>query len=297
MNSKKKVDGLAISTGLLIAGAVILFGFSWYMWQKFVYSSDNRVVWGAVEKALSTSGVEIVTDDSTDQNVQKVTFKLDFNGDIGAETRTEYKNETIDSVIKTVSTIDKDYLYYERNNNSQYPGLKVLEGQWVDIGIEGQTESKTLADTLTNGSLILSGNMPSSDRKKLIKDMRSEKLYTVIGLSSISDLNGKEVRTYKVKINSVAFSRALATYFKAMGLDQASSEVQQNGDAGLNPVVEMTIEPASRRFIATGYPLIGSVGSRDYSNWGSDYEFEVPNTYISSTELQKKTESIYTPTE
>ncbi len=297
MNLKKKVDGLTVSTLLLLVGAVVLFIFSVYMWQKFVANSDKRVVWSAVESALSTDGVQVVVDDSTGETLQRATTKLDFSGDLSAETRSEYKDGAIDTVIKTVSTKTKDYLFYERNNNTKNPGLKDLEGVWVDISTEGQTESKTLADTFTNGALVLAGNMPSADRKKLIKQMKTDKLYTVLGVAKTDKSNGNEIRTYKVKLDSIAFNKALKSYFSALGLDEASSQVQLEGSDSITPTIEIAIDMSTKKVAGTGYPDISSSGARTYAEWGTKFTFELPSSTISGEELQNRIDPIYTQTQ
>lgn len=297
MNLRKKVDGLRASTVLLLVSAGILFIFSLYMWQKYVVMSDRRVVWAAVENALSTDGVEFVVDDSSTDTIQRATTTLDFTGELSSQVRSEFKDGSIDSVIKTISTKDKDYLYYERNDNTKTPELKNLEGVWVDIGTEGQTESKTLADTFTNGSLLLAGNLSSSDRKKLVKQMHEDNLYTVKGVTKSERIDGREIRVYKVTISSLAYNKALKTYFTAIGLDQAASEVQLDGSSELNPEIEISVDIRSKTLVATGYPDISSTGAREYSGWGQKYSFELPTTTISGEELQKRTESLYTQAE
>lgn len=297
MELRKKVSGVQASTALLLISAAVLSIFSLYMWQKYVIMSDRRVVWSAVENALGADGVQFVVDDSTDGVVQRATTTLDFIGDLGSEVRSEFKDDSIDSVIRTVSTKTEDFLYYERNDNTKTPQLKELEGVWVDIGTEGQTESKTLADTFTNGSLVLAGNLSGSDRKKLIKQMQADKLYVVQGITKSERIDGKEFRTYKVKLSSTAYNKALKSYFSAIGLDEASSQVQLDGSPDLNPIIEIAIDMKSRAIVGTGYPDIASTGARVYSQWDKKYTFDLPMTTISGEELQKRTESIYTQTE
>jgi hypothetical protein len=291
------VDGLRVSTIMLLAGALILFVFSGYMWNRFILSSDKRIFWDAIGNSLSADGVQIVADDSTDGKLLKATILLDTSGDISVEARSEYKDEIADSVIKTVSTKEKDYLFYEKNSNTAQPRLKEFEGTWVDISAPDQTESKTLADQFTNGALILTGNLTSSDRKTLVRQMQADEVYTVVKYIGTREIAGVESRVYKIRINSIGFNKSLKSYFKAIGLDQAAAQVgEESGEENLQPEVEIAVDSKRRNITATGYPTLDATGAREYSNWDKVYSFELPTSSISADELQKKLDTIYTPT-
>lgn len=294
---KKQIDGLRVSTVLLVAGAVVLFVFSSVMWRRFIAFSDTRVVWGAIENALSTKGVTIVTDDSDGSTIRKTTLIYNLDDNLSTEARTEFKDDTIDSIIKTVSTRDKDFLFYEKNNNANNSRSREFEGLWADISVSGQTESKTLSDNLTNGSLFFIGNIPTTDRQELVQEMRDQKLYTIDKLIRIEQIDGRQVRVYEIRINADAYNRLLVSYLEAIGLTQAASQVSANSSSGLMPVAEIAIDALSREIVATGYPTIGSEGDRTYSDWDTRSDIEVPESYITTEELQKKIDSIYTPTE
>jgi hypothetical protein len=65
----------------------------------------------------------------------------------------------------------------------------------------------------------------------------------------------------------------------------------------LEPIVEISVDVKARRIWATGYPNVSSTGAREYSEWGSTYDFEIPTNAITGEELQNKIDSIYTPEE
>lgn len=290
------VDGLRVSTIMLSVSAMILFVFSGYMWNRFILGSDNRVFWDSISNSLSTDGVQIVADDSVDNKVLKVTIRLDTYGDLGAEARSEYKDAEADSIIRTVSTKQKDYLYYEKNENTTQPRLKEFEGTWVDIGVADQTESKTLADQFTNGSLILVGNLAATDRKALVKQMQNDSVYTIVGYEGSRQIGGEDASVFRVKINSIGFNISLKKYLNSLGLTEAASQIGETSAEGLQPEVEIAVNKRDRRVVATGYPTLDSIGAREYSDWGTTYTIELPTQSITADELQKKLDTIYTPT-
>jgi hypothetical protein len=290
------IDGLKISTWMLVSGALILFIFSGYMWNRYIRGSEESIFWDSMSHALSTSGVEVVADDTEGSNTRKLTIKLDLQDDLSAEARSEYKDDSTNSIIKTVSTKDKDYLYYEKNENSEQPKLKEFEGTWVDISAEGQTESKSLADQLTNGSLILIGNLSSGDRRALVKMMQTDKAFTVLGTRGTVEIAGKSARVYKIRINSVGYNKALKTYLENIGLSEAASQIGDSAASGLEPEVEIAIDPTKRQVVATGFPILDSIGAREYYNWDTNYTFEFPSESINAEELQQRVDALYTPT-
>lgn len=294
MKKRTEFDGLKISTWVLVISAVTLFIFSSVMWRRFVFLSDKRVFWGAIDKALSVEGVAVSIDDSSETVIRETTLTQDFSNDLSSESRTVFKDDTIDSIIRTVSTKTNDYLYYEKNQNTKNPKLSDFEGIWVDIGAPEQSESKTLSDNLTNGSLILIGNLTSSDRKRLLGTMRDDNLYTVQGVVRTEQKNGKEVRVYRVEINTVAYNKALKSYLSIIGLDQASAQVIVDDQGAPAPVVEVMIEPISRTIFASGYPELSSEGAREYTKWDVRNDFELPTSFITSDELQKRLDTVYT---
>jgi hypothetical protein len=293
---QKGIDGLRVSTGMLIAGAVVLFVFSGYMWNNFIRGSDKNIMWDSLSNALSTTGVEVVADDSDDLAVRRVTIKLDLKDDLSAEARSEFKDENTNSIIKTVSSTEKDYLFYEKNENKDQPRLREFEGTWVDISAEGQAESKSLADQLTNGSLILMANLSSGDRQALIRQMREDNTYTVLGTRGTVEVAGRTATVFKVKINSLGFNNALRKYFESIGLSQAATQIENTASGDLEPEVEIAIDTKKREVVATGFPALDATGAREYYNWGSVFEFEFPDESINAEELQNRIDSIYTPT-
>lgn len=294
-NQAMKIDGLKFSTYILYLASAILLIFSVYMWNRFVAGSDGRVFWRAIDKALSSEGVQVTIDDSNDELTQRVVVTLDSAGDLSAEARNEIVSSTNNSIIRTLSSKSKDYLYYEKNDNSQIPALKELEGTWVDISLEGQTESKTLADQFTSASVIFTGNLSTSDRKSFVRMLQDDQVYSIQAVRGSEKVFGESARIYSIQISSVGFNKALQRYLELIDLPTAASQVDAlNATNELKPEVLIAVSESTGEVVATGYPNFDSIGARQYTGWGRTYEFDFPDSAISSLELQERIDAIYT---
>lgn len=292
----KQIDGIVVSTWLLLVAGVLLYAFSGYVWYQNIYLNQDRVFWSAIDGALTTSGVVKEIDYSTDQTTQTQKIMLNFTPTLSSEGGQVFKNQNgQETVSESIAFPKSDFARFASIVNPETPKLKALEGIWANTSGPEGSESKILADHLTNGALILVGNLPKTKRDKLVNMMRDTKMYEVIGVSGKKEYSGKTANVYTVRIKVDSYNTVLTSYFQMIGMPGFAEQVSQSSEDTTDPIIEIAINPSNRQIYEAGYPKVGQAGTEKYSLWGFARQPVAPEESVTATELQKRLDEAYTP--
>lgn len=284
---QKQIDGLVFSTWVLLFASLIIFVASGAFWYRNIYLNESQIFWSAIENALSTNGVERTQDYSTDATVQTQVTHYSFTPRIASEvTSTHIVQGGQDVVSRAISFPDDEYAVFENVSNAENPQLEKAEGIWTQTGT-GDRINGALADSLTNGALVFVGNLPKPKREQLVSIMQGSNMYEIITSSGTREYNGKTAKVYELRLNPEAYNAVLVNYFQMIGMPQYAEQVASTTKDLTTPKIEIAIDPVTRTIYEAGYPKLGESGSHRYSLWGVARSVAVPESAITSDELQK----------
>lgn len=280
---------------MLLVASFVVFSMSGIMWYREVYLSKDRVFWGAIENALRVNGVRRTADYSTESATQTLTVHAGYSPTLTARGLSTYIDEPkgVETVNESYATRTSEYARFVTVTDPQTPELKAIEGVWADTLAVDAKESKTIADQLTNTTIILTGQFGDERGQDLVELMKTKKLYEPIAVVRQASYSGKTVDIYQVRMNIDAYNSVLSTYLGMLGLPNASNEVD-TASTGEEPIIiEVAIDPRTRTIYGAGYPSVESVGAETYDLWGVAPPFDPPTEILSQVQLEERLREVY----
>jgi hypothetical protein len=292
--TKKSLDGLRVSAWVLLLSSLVIVGFSVYSWWRFLYLSDSRVFWGAIDQSLQTKGVTktVRSEDETGLRIERSSIGFSPLSSQGYSESRTLNGEV--SVSESIALFDRDFARYieiRPRDGVESFDTSLLQGVWAETTYPSLRESKTLADQITNGLLVFTGNMNAADRSEFVSQLRDTQVFTPTYVRD-EVISGKKTQVYMTSVRVSAYNTALKSYLEKIGLKDTATQVGEGGDGAENPSFEIAIEPISRQIVKSGIPSLSSPASTTYTNWGVTRQLEAPQEYISVDELQSRIQSL-----
>lgn len=272
-----------VAVALIVAGCLLF----WF-WYNQSYLKPANVFWGTVNNNLA---VDYITRTSTKsegaQKLMQVT-DLQFTPKLIARSTVKLENtETNERVVtETIGTSTTDYLRYAeiKSNKSSVNADKSLIGAWAKREAGKGEQPQILADALM-GSVLMFGNLSSSQQSQIISQLKSTNAFQKYDLVSKNNENGRLIYTYNVSINLDAYSKIYANYLIMLGEDKLAAQIgQQQSGATYDFILQ--INAGSR--VPTKLGVADSQDTEIFTNVGSGPRFIAPTTTLTIAELQAK---------
>ena len=295
MMKHKQLDGLKVSSILLVASGLLIFIISGLMWHNYVYMGDRRIFWDALNNALSSQGVRKTIDLGSGGDIQKQVIDFVFSPSIQSRGVVTIKNADSEAISEVLVFDNEDYARYVTLTNPEPSALSEIVGQWAQTRSSRDIDSQSLGQQLANGPLVLVGNFNAQKRAELVDTIQSTNAYQLIGKSGTVTVNGKNLIVFKVQIEPNAYNVVLAKYVSMLGLSDTAAQISGSVSASSStlPVIEIAIDPVARDVVQAGYPSIGQMGTETYELWGVAAKLQKPDSYLTIEQMQEKLNAIY----
>jgi hypothetical protein len=275
--------------------ALILIGFSGWLWWTKILINPDRVLDDALAKSLQINSVSrTVTQGDANSNVNQTAYLSFFAPTITAEstsklTQKASQRKDVSVTTQTIGTNQADYVRYASVDGAEnLPGAEVFQkvvGTWAK-----REENSAAKDSLTflNESLfsiVVFGNIDNDARAHLLKMMSDKKLYHYTSVSRTVD-NYRPVFVYDMTIKPADLIDVLAEYAKITGAvkaDQFNAADYVNAPA---IPIKLTIDIASRNVLKIDYA--STARTEVYSGHNLYRQINFPTDTISVDELQKR---------
>ncbi len=277
---------LVVSLGVLGAGL--------YMWYENIYSDEERIFYGMIEKSLATDSISrtIIQNEAT--RTEQQDYFLTFSPDPVVKSRSEV--EQVDqnrekSIVETetIGTRDTDYIRYTNivvppNSQDTTDYNKVL-GDWA---YRSSDEEKGQSAQFLNEAIftfIPFGNFNQADRGELVKLIRDKEVYQLSKDGKIIYENGRPVYNVTVSIKPRSLVEVLKKYAEYTDIGDMSMLNPEQYDDQYSFSIQVKIDMLSRHLREIGYP--GDVRKEVYQSYGLNRNIELPNDAITVEQLQQ----------
>lgn len=286
----------------LCGGGLLLFILFGWLWWHFAFTSPQRVFWRMINNDLSLTGVTrhvVQKGGSTDLDQ---TTRLRYGSQNAVQTSislSEKSNQGM-TVVRTegIGTQNYDYSRYAsittplKTATGKSPDFSKILNVWGKSPdpVKGQPAPVQYLSQAALG-LVPFVNLNSASRSRVVKQMQSQKVYTVdFGSVSTQSPNGRKVFVYKVSINPAAYAGVLQQVLKAAGLSSASN-LDPSAYQG-NPPIKVTfyIDKLSAQLVKLSYD--NNQQTETYSGYGIERPILIPSKTVPIVELQKAVQSI-----
>lgn len=297
----KSISAAYRATRLLIIVAILIFLASGVTWWWSERTDPQRVFEAMLNNNLRTTSVtrSVLQSENGQTLDQDVRFQAAAKQVAVAETALSQSDEqgtqTARVVTENIGTPLEGYIRYTEIETVQ----QSVDGGDLNfedvLNVWGKVEPQ---EGLTTGELyneIALGAIPfgyinSDERKALLEFIKEENVYQ-IDYSSVtsSELNGREVYVYNVRINPQSYISLLKEYASAVGLtqlDEVDPAAYANSQA-LN--LEVTVDVLTQRLASITYP---NGRTETYGNYGVIKQVTIPESTISVEELQSRVQSV-----
>lgn len=231
-------------SGLILLASILLFLVALVVWYRSYYSRPSVVLWGAIDRALNTTGVVKRVVRSSDEGSTDVMSIARYDGEQGIQIRTALSQKTpppeggepvdVSATAESLGIPAGDYQrYIEVPKNGVPDQQKVIfeqiVGKWVKTGEGGLGKPGQLYVDNMLGSIPF-GNLTSSQRKEMIQFGRSgtdkiQPIFTV-DYNSVKKIskNGRPTYTFELAVRPDSYAKWYQQYFAFMGFQQFADE-------------------------------------------------------------------------
>lgn len=256
------------------------------MVQPHVFTA-YKCFWGTMNNNLSVNFVTRTNIQSDGSQSRTQVDDLQFNPVLIAHSTLKIENTaTNDKVItETVGTTTADYIRYVEISSSNSPSaLKTIVGQWANHDVAKEEQPQVLTQALV-GSLLMFGDLSSSQRKDIVSQLQNTKAFQKYDLVGKKTVAGRKIDTFNVTIDLDAYSKVYANYLRMIGQDKLASQLgEQQPGAALNFLLD--INAGSR--VPTQLTFKDGAGTESYSNVGTGPRLTTPHATLTIAELQAK---------
>ena len=272
--------------------ALILLGVGKWLYYDAVYLKPETVFWSCMNQNLQTGSVTITSNLSSDasQTVVQVA-NMQFKASLYAQTTVTIEDKTAGKqslvITDTFGTPTQDYLMYRQIKTPDSNVPSGVVGVWAASSTKENGQSQVLSDAIL-ASPIMFGYLDSSQRAKLIDQMRTNKVFTVDFNATKKGVkvNGKNTYAYAVTIDMQKYIAVYKNYLAMIGQTALGNQLGQ-AQVGDSYKATLYIAPVSRQ------PLRllpeGSKNGQDFSNFGNNNFGQPPkNVELTISQLQSR---------
>jgi hypothetical protein len=283
---------------VVIAGLIVFAGAGWFWWQE-VYTSPERVFWGAIENSLKSQSVTRQIARNVDSQQPDQFLRLHTSpvqGVVGANKYYQSGDRSVPTMVtETIGTLEGDFIRIleltSSNPNEPTPDLANIRGVWADAtpqGFGGKTPQ--LFSQFSLGIVPL-GRLTAAQRAEVIASMHKEKVYDVDfkNVERIRD-NNRSAYVYNVQVRTEPYLIILQRFASFMGMDQLEN---------IDPSQYRDSPPLEFRFLidSMSHQLIGTqrAGGETirYHSYGLlAPPVQAPRDYLPLEELQQRLQTL-----
>lgn len=284
-----------------VAGAVILL-VSGYLWWSKVYLNPQRVFWSTVNNSLSTKGVTTELDQSAQGSSLKQIVQMELGTTNMAHSLTTLNQGNTEVKTEIIGTSEADYTRYRSIKTDQ----KNAEGKSLDVskvvGVWSKSDDTQQTETQSSGHQLFAqavlgiglpvgsvpmpiGEVSPGQREDLVREMKSENMYTISKDVKKERKAGRLLYTYDVKIQTILYVRLMKEFARDLGLHELDA-VDPNTYQSAQPIsVKLTVDAYSHQLVSVDS---GQGYTQTYSGYGLPLKASIPKNPISTQELQKR---------
>lgn len=287
-----------------IIGAVVLLIGGTAVWWFAIWRSPQYVFNDMLARNLSTTSVtKQVVAQGKSQSVEQ-TLRLMMGAQDASHWLVTARQQGSEVSTESIGTMDTGYLRYTHISTGQMPtGGKTYDfNHVVNVWAKSDGQSDSSLDKLFSNSLLDITNaptppiamLPSDQRDELLGFMQDEQVFTPdYGKVKHENIDGLNAYTFTVSVRMPAYVRAMQAFAHDLGLKSLDS-VDPNQYAALKPLsVSMSVDPVSHQLLRISYAATGF--TQHYSDWGLIVPATLPTNTITTTELQRRLQSLGAP--
>jgi hypothetical protein len=282
-------------------GIALLIVFIGLVWWNVAWQNPRRVFEDMLANNLATRSVtKHASANGNGQGVDQY-VRLEMGGTNAADWLVTANHVSSSVTTESLGTPTSAYIRYTHIETQQksksgkpYDFRSVLnvwgKGDGKADPSLGQLFDQSLLD-IASAPLPPIANLPASEQHTVLGYMRDEHIFTP-SYNNVKreTVNGRGVYTYQVSVSLGAYVRLMQAFAHDLGLNILDT-IDPSQYSTVPPVVlSVSVDRASHQLVKVSYP--GSGFSQSYADWGLALPIAIPHTSISTTELQKRIQSI-----
>lgn len=284
---------------IIIKTVVILFTFSmlingWILW-TFVFNSKQNIFESMLANSLSTTSVTKQINESGDVGSLVQSSQAHFGTQNVVEVKTTITQGSGDQQTKvqtrTIGTPTENYSAYEHitiPENESKPNIDEIIGLW---GVQLESEGGNGVYSEAIYGAVMFGNLPNQQRAELL-NLMDEKLVYVPNYDDVEskEINGRSTYAYPVAMSSGGYAETVRRYDEMLGLNLLSDINPE--DYADSPAINLKlyVDKRSRQLVRVEYSDGGR--AENYTAYGIKKQVDIPENYISRSELESKLQLI-----
>jgi hypothetical protein len=280
-----------------VAGSVSLAVCS-VLWWFVVYLGPQHVFWSMINDSLAISSVVVQTKQSKGSDSLQQMVHIDTGAAHQARSLTVLKQSGTEVQTEVVANKAADYSRYLQINSSAKADTSKVKNIWSKSDDTQQSATQSSGHQLYAQSLlgvglplgsvpVPMGKLTPGQRTALYQSIRGQKLYTpAFDTMKKERKQGRLLYTYEVKIQTLLYISMMKDFAKDLGLHELDAADPNSFQSTPTITVSLTVDAYSHQLAAVNFKNLGY--SQTYESYGLPLKAEIPKSYISATELQKR---------
>lgn len=279
---------------LYVGGALLILLAAW-LWFAKISTDPERVFWGTMEQGLSTRDVTVQAEQETGVSSAKQTVRYSLGANSMSHSLTTLQQQGTTVQNEMIATPTTDYTRYVNIKTDQKKAdgspinFSKLLGVWAksEEG-SGQFFSQSVfgASLPVGGMGVPIGNPGPEVRAKLVKQMRSDKTYSIdFAKTKKEKKGGRTIYTYEATVHPQGYVSLMKEFSKGVGLHGLEQIDPANYKNQKAFTLQISVDARSRHVVQIASPETNS--KQTYSSYDVPVRVELPKKAISAAELQQ----------
>lgn len=274
---------------VLVLSAAALILVAVWLYQRRVTEAPANVFYGALNTALSSSGVTCTVHTGSGSSTSDQVIQLNLTSHPGAIATTTLKQASSTVVTEELATRSSDYVRYTSiqlpppPKGTRAPDVSSVLNVWG----KGSAPNSVYSQTVLGGCAVPLADLSPVDLNRMMTQIRSGKIFqTNVNNAPLSNYAGQRVRTFQVTVQPQAYVTFMQGMGRLLGLNDLAN-IKASSYAGAQlPHLKFVINADTHQLLEVDYA--GTTRRVTFTAWDTPSAITVPATSIPVAELMQR---------